>query len=117
MKKFYLCTGNIPKGPFKAEELMQRGITRTDLIWCEGFLKCKLAVDIAELKKFFLPASGDKSAKAKTVITKQAYNISQDLEVLYPEKNPNSKYISLLILSLFAAFTLIIYYCIIEFLY
>src|SRR4051812_24569345 len=116
MKKFYLCSGNIPKGPFKLEELIQYGIKKTDLIWCEGFRNCKLAIDIAELKKFFVPAPGEESAAAKPVATGLSYDISHELKTIYSEKDPNSKYITLFKWSVFVVFILILYYCTIEFL-
>ena len=55
MKKFYVCKGNLAKGPFTVEKLQEQHISPFDPIWCEGFSQCKRAKDISELKTIFIP--------------------------------------------------------------
>jgi hypothetical protein len=53
MKKYYLHTGTTQAGPFDVEELRQKGITRTTLVWCEGLPAWTEAQRIAELQSLF----------------------------------------------------------------
>ena len=110
MKKFYLCTGDFPKGPFRIDELIKQGVSATDPIWCEEFGgESKPAVDITELKSLFIPAERNKP------ITKQLNTIIKKWDANSIEPNDKSKYITLFKWSCFAIIVLIVYYCIVEF--
>ncbi len=117
MKKFYLCTGDFPKGPFRIDELIKQGVSATDPIWCEEFGgDSKPAVDITELKSLFIPAVRNKPVtKSLNLVTKPLNMIMEKWNAISIEPNDKSKYISLFKWSCFAIIVLIVYYCIVEF--
>ncbi len=115
MKKFYLCTGNIPKGPYGVGELISHGLKETDLIWCEGFQGCKLAVDIAELKSIFTPRPKEATKETSAAPAVKNDNVMKYIEAYTPDNPDKSKYITLFIFAGFGVLALIVYYCILEF--
>jgi hypothetical protein len=53
MKKFFICTDGIAKGPYRLEDLLSRGITEMDLIWSGDWGISKYAFEIDELRGYF----------------------------------------------------------------
>lgn len=53
MKKFFICTTGIAKGPYVMEELYRQPISERDLIWNQDWRDSKYAAEIEELKKHF----------------------------------------------------------------
>lgn len=53
MKKFFICTSGIAKGPFQLEELINYGLNEMDLIWSRDWGISKYAFEIEELKGYF----------------------------------------------------------------
>lgn len=61
MTKFYICTTNIPKGPYRLHEIDTLNISTHDLIWTDDYLQSRKAIQVPELRDYFrkkLPAEG-----------------------------------------------------------
>lgn len=54
MKTYYIHNGKENSGPFDLEELKEKKITKTTLVWFEGMDQWSHAGDIDELKSFFV---------------------------------------------------------------
>lgn len=53
MKKFFICTDGIAKGPYQLEDLLNHGINEMDLIWSRDWGISKYAFEIDELRGYF----------------------------------------------------------------
>ena len=49
MKKYFINTGNRKEGPFSAEELIQKNISRETMIWTSQYADWVQAGDVPEL--------------------------------------------------------------------
>jgi hypothetical protein len=53
MRKFFICTGGIAKGPYQLEDLLNHGLNEWDLIWSHEWGISKYAIEMEELKGYF----------------------------------------------------------------
>jgi hypothetical protein len=79
MKNYYIHNGVENSGPFDLEELKEKKITKTTLVWFEGMDQWSHAGDIDELKNFFVVSppplinipkapKNNKKVKRKTIL-------------------------------------------------
>lgn len=47
--KYYIVENNQPVGPFEVEELVAKGVTPNDLVWCEGMSQWSPASTVKEI--------------------------------------------------------------------
>lgn len=65
-KKYYIVEDGRQCGPFSPEELRQRNITPSTLVWCQGMTGWEQAMSISELSDFFFGASAGYPSGEKT---------------------------------------------------
>lgn len=53
MRKFFICTGGIAKGPYQLEDLLTHELNEKDLIWSHEWGISKYAIEMEELKGYF----------------------------------------------------------------
>jgi len=53
MKKFYICTTGIAKGPYDISDVDKLDINSNDLIWANRLFDCRPAFQVPELNEYF----------------------------------------------------------------
>lgn len=53
MTKFYICTKEIARGPYRLQDVDMLNIDRDDLIWSDEYGENRKAITVPELKAYF----------------------------------------------------------------
>ena len=93
MKSYFIHDGHQTTGPFTFDDLKQRGIEASTLIWFDGIDKWTEAVNIQELKDIIIksPPPLDKTSPIKQTIDKTKKILDSDIVDEIENKIPNKK--------------------------
>lgn len=87
--KYYIAVNQTPVGPFSVEELMERGIKPSDLIWAEGMSGWTPAANIPEIASA-LGAPGCPAVPPEVTTTAPVYEYPSGPQQQYPACPPKS---------------------------
>ncbi len=93
MKSYFIHDGNQKTGPFTFDDLKQRGIEASTLIWFDGLDKWTEATNIQELKDVIIksPPPLDKTSSLKQTLDKTKKILDSDIVDEIENKIPNKK--------------------------
>lgn len=93
MKAYFLHDGNQKSGPFTIEELKQKGVEATTLIWFDGLGTWTKAGEIPELQEILLksPPPLTKQSAVQTAIDKTKEVLDKDIVDEIENKIPTKK--------------------------
>ncbi len=93
MKSYFIHDGNQKRGPFTIDDLKQKGVEASTLIWFDGLEKWTEASSIQELQDIIIksPPPLDKSSSIKQTIDKTKKIIDSDIIDEIESKIPSKK--------------------------
>ena len=93
MKSYFIHDGNQKTGPFTFDDLKQKGVEASTLIWYDGLAKWTEASNIEELKDIIIksPPPLDKSSSIKQTIDKTKKILDSDIVDEIENKIPSKK--------------------------